>query len=563
MKAVCLSLFIPVLLTISWACYGQESNREQREAKHPLELPDVIVYGVDTGLRESGEKLSSPLPSPPAILSALASLYPSYLLPRGERLMPSPPSSFPDQTTVLSTDAGLYSSWGLQAVHNGTLKQANLRLFANLQGTNGQFDNSGGTWGEIGGKISGPLSNSATGGLRVGYRRRSYGLYGSTVPLGKSRQEIFSIRSHLERKHSEQTLSRFSLAFQRLKFFPTYYLDRYENLFQGDLSVRTKFGPLYIRSNVDWTGDRSSMERTFSIEDAHILTRGFPSSDLLSLSCVARIPLLPQFSADLGGVAQLYSREGHDDQTRLFPRARLLFRPIAPVAVYTSVGGSFRYYSLAELLKKNPYADPCTSSTVEEIRWQVETGVEVEVRPELFLRGSHRWAQSLDDLYWRWSEFTGTYTNFRIEDLRQQQIDISASYQPYTDIRIEAGFSFLDYVIKDRLITGMDPSPEIPFRPRNQAWGIVAYNIPGVFDVRSDWKWVGKRTSFLPLPFDSLKDTLELDPYFLINFTLERKVHRATTLFANIYNLTDSDYEVWYNYPEMGITVHGGVKIVF
>ncbi|UCE18289.1 MAG: TonB-dependent receptor [Gemmatimonadota bacterium] len=556
---------VVLLMTTSLPSNAQEAPQSQQERKSPLELPDVIVYGVDTDLRKTGEKTSAAKFSILALSSDAPAPYPSLPSCRGVLTIPGSRQSSPGHATFLSSYVGSYSSWGLQAIHNRTLKRAHLRLFSDIQGTNGAFDKSVGTWGEIEGRVDGPLSNTITGGLQAGYRRWSYGLHGSPKFLGKFRQELLTIQTHMDYRHSQHTLSHFSFAY-RLLNVPQSLYDVYENLFRGEFTVQTELGPFGISSHLHWTGDRPSVENINEPQDFNLVVPDYPSSDLLGLSIVSKVPLLPQFSADMGVDVYVFSRERQDDETRLFPKLRCLYRPLAPVAIQAYLGGNFRHRSLVDLHEANPYAVPSISSivsAVEEVRLKVGTEVEVEVRPDLFLKGAYRWTRILDELYWRWECVSEFYTSFRLEEVRQHRIDLSCNYRPAENITIETGLTWLDYGIKDRYISIANPSAKIPFRPNNQAWGIVTFDIPGIVDIRGDWRWVGGRTAFLPLPFDSFHDTLELDPYFLLNLTLEKNIHRAITLFTSIYNLTDSDYEVWYNYPEMGIHFHGGLKIVF
>lgn len=569
-------LLICILATVLFVMFGVLRAQESKKEEEPLELPDVIVYGAETGFRDAGQKLSLVQLMAPATPLNEVDPYPPFPSSQYEYSLPSIQQVVSGLSTSLSAYVGPYSSWGLQAAHNSTLKRARLRLFANLEGTNGEFDNSGGTWGEIEGRIIASLSNKIVGGLQAGYRRWSYGLYGTTLydplqmelydserTIGKSRHEIMSIDSYMNYMPSENISSRLRFAFQRLTFSPDFYFERYENFFQSDFSVVGSIGPVRIISDVEWKGSHPSIEDITPPQDVNLVVPDYPSSGFLSLNVMARIPFIPQFSADLGGDLQVYSRDGCDDRTRFFPRVKFIYRPLSPVAIFSSIGGSFRYHSMASLLEENPYADPMITSTAEEIRRRMEAGVEVQVIPALLLRGVYRYEKIHDELYWRWSYFIRTYTELNMDVVRQHHFDVSASYQPDDKAKVEAGVSFLDYDVEDYRIPISDQSPEIPFRPRSQAWGTIEYNIPGIFDVRSDWKWVGKRTSFLPLFFDSFNGTLELDSYFLMNLTLEKQIRHHITLFTTFYNLLNSEYEVWYDYPEMGLTIHGGVKVVF
>ena len=370
----------------------------------------------------------------------------------------------------------------------------------------------------------------------------------------------FNFTTFMDYIHSENTSSRLKFAFQRLTFSPDFYFERYENLFQSDFSLLRTIGSARIMAKATWTGSRLSIEDITPLADANLVIPDFPSSDFLGLNIMARIPLLPRFSADLGGDLQAYSRDRRARRTRFFPGLKLIFRPFSSAAVYGSMGGSFRHHSMASLLEENPYADPMISSTAEEVLWHVDAGGELQVNPALLLRGRYRYETVRDELYWQWSFVA--YMKMSLDEVRQHHFDISFRYQPGGQAQVEAGISFLDYELEDRLIPISDASPEIPFRPKSQAWGNVFYAIPGIIDVRSDWKWVGKRTSFLPTHLYELTDVLKLDPYFLLNVTLEKQIQDHITLFTSFFNLLDSKYEVWYDYPEMGLTLHGGVKVI-
>ena len=559
------TIWVIILLSASLCSHAQETGNDRKETKPALELPDVIVYGVDTGYRQAGEKAPAAPFSTTALPGNASAPYPSVLLSRGELSLPSVRQSMPDHRTFLSSYVGPYSSWGLQAIHNRTLKKAHLRLYSDIQGTNGEYDNSGGTWGEIEGRIDCPLPDSVTAELQAGYRRWSYGLYDAGDVNGKSRQETFFITSVLHRKHTERTSSRLGFGAQCLKYTTPFHTERQEKLYQGDFSLQTRVGPVSAVSTVHWTGDRPSWESFYWLDnnqDVNYVSPFSPASDLISACFSARIPVGHHVYATLGGDVQFFSRDYEKDRTRFFPKARCLYRPAPPVAIHVSVEGGFQPYSLASLIEENPYSFPTVFSTAEEVRWKIETGVEVEMRPGIILRAAYHWTLVRDNLFWRWTVYTGLYSNYLLEEVRQHQLDISGTYKPDENLTLEAGISFLDYDIRDDFITGGNPSAEIPFHPKKRARGMAIYKLPGIIDIRGDWQWIGERTFSLSLPYESYYNPEKMEPYFLMNLILEKEINKNVTVFTGFYNLFGSEYEVWYNYPEMGINIHGGVKIV-
>lgn len=537
---------------------AQETTTEQKR-KEPLELPDVIVYGLDTGMRQAGEKMSAEQSLIAAATSKVSAIYPKLARKDDELGLPCLQESVPGHTTFLSSHVGSFSSWSLRAIHARRLKKADLRLRSNLQGTNGKYDNSGGTRGRIEGRINTPLSSSIIGGLRVGYRRWSYGLYGSANPQRRSRQEVISLHTHIERDFSQSTSSRLEFGLHRFMLTPkkevAEYPERSETVFRGGFSFQTKSEGFHFISDFQWTHRPSE-------DDGRVALVGDLSDNFFSLNLLQKAYFLPTASLEVGGKVQWFSRKGMK-QKRVFPMVKVVLRPTCFLSFFTSLQGGYRYYPLESLFEASPYAGSHAFPLLQEVRSQVDVGIEMELIPELFVRGSYRWAERHNDVYWNYDITSGLFISGQLHDVRQRQLDLSGGYQPSENVKIEIGYSSIDYEIKDRSITEYIPSAEIPFRPKNRAWGTVSYEIPKTVTIRSDWKWVGQRKAFLPLPYDSFFDTLELDPYFLVNVTFEKEVHRAITLFASFYNLTDSDYNVWYNYREMGITFHGGAKIVW
>jgi len=511
---------------------AQHSPAESKATKPPLELPDVIVYGADTALREAGEKLSFPRISPSASPSEAITPYPSARALRGEPALPSRPESPPEQTTVLSSYAGLYSSWGAQAVHDRTLKKAHLRCKATLSGTDGQFDNSRGMWGGIEGRMDAPISSSAAGGLQAKYRRSSYGLYGSTNPSNTARQEKVSLQTHIELHQSRPTLSHLQLAFQRFTLLPEDtvpdYCERSENLLQTDFVFQDRSGPLPLSVEFHWAGNHPS--------------GGGSADHLLTLGLKGKVLLLPESSFEAGGIVQWYSSKGNI-RKRIFPGGRLVLRNMTlvhiPIAFHASIGGAYHYYSLAELLEMNPYAGPHIFTPLEEVRLQAEAGVEAELTPGFLLGAAYRWAQRRDDVYWDYDWESGLFRPEQLYEVVQRQIDFSLTYDSPSDpLRVEAGLSSLRHTVTERCFFKCEPLSEVPFRPKHRVWGTVSYEALEGFIVRSDWQWVGCRSA-------STQGECKLDPYLVINVGAEKRIRSAITLLANIYNLTDDDYETW------------------
>jgi len=545
-------ILVWILITLPGNLPAQESKKDQTS----LELPDVIIYGAEKDFREAGEKLSLLDARGPSVPVSGVDPYQSFPPTADSLSLPSLQKALSALSTSLAVYGGPYSSWGIRAAHNSRLKKADLRLFADLEGTEGEYTNSGGTWGEIEGRIKGPLSNTDTAELQAGYRRWSYGIYDWYNLKGKARQETFSVMSSLQRKHSDRMSSRVSFRFQRLRYSnPSNSRDRLEDQYQGEISGWNDLGSINLASSVHWTGIKPSWENGSAA----------PKNDLFGLRIAARIPFVSRMSATIGGDLQLFSWGDRKDQVRFFPRLNCIYRHSTQLAIHASVEGGFQPYSLMELTKENPHSSLSIMSSAEEVRWKLETGVEVEVRPDILLRGSYHWTQVRDDMFWRWTinADSDRYFNYTLDEVRCHQVDISGEYAPVPEVTVEAGFSHMEYDIEDDLFMVGDPSTEIPFHPNNRAWGVVNCRIPNIIVIRGDWQWIGKRAYNLPLAYESYYDPEKLDDYLLMNLMLEKEMTRNVTVFTGFYNIFDSDYEVWYGYPEMSFTVRGGAKVVF
>ncbi len=555
-------VFLILTLVLPWSVLAQEAQ-ETEKSPESLELPDVIVYGVDTSFRQGGEKCAPAPYMASAVVPQGEIAYPAAVHSAGEVTFSESGQSFSDRHTLLSSYIGPYTSWGLRALHQRMWKKADIRLFANLEGTDGQYDNGDGTWGEIQGKVDVPVSGDIACGLDLGYRRWSYGLYGSKIDKEDVTQDLFSAKAQVEARQSEQTSVQAGLGYQRLAISFSKRPDIFEDLFQADLGLQTRYYTVDILSHIKWVGDHPSTEGLIrSAGDLKTTTFDLPSGDLLTMTCEAKSEVLPRLSAGLGATLQSYMSKEENDRTRLFPKAEACCRPVRPLAIHASLQGGFRHYPLAELFRLNAYTGYISSPVFEERQWQVETAIEAEVRPDLILKGSYQWTEDRDAMFWQWDDRGFFFIEDRLKEVRQHRLEVSAKYTLRSSGKAQIGYTYTDYEIRDPFYSTVNGSDRIPFLPRHELWATAEYSIPAWFDVRADMRRVGERISRLMRPYDSYFNPHELDPYFLLNVELQRNVLKNIDAFIYLRNLTDSDYALWYNYPEMGVNIYGGVKIV-
>ena len=140
-----------------------------------------------------------------------------------------------------------------------------------------------------------------------------------------------------------------------------------------------------------------------------------------------------------------------------------------------------------------------------------------------------------------------TFTAVNIGNARTQGVELKATALPAENLKLNAGYSYLDAVDRD---TGAF----LTLRPRNKVVTSVEYTLAGL-TVTGEYLFVAKR-------FDSTMNR-DLSPYSLVNLRGSYLLCENSSLFVRIDNLFDRAYEEVAGYGTPGLSAFGGVKVSF
>ena len=253
---------------------------------------------------------------------------------------------------------------------------------------------------------------------------------------------------------------------------------------------------------------------------------------------------------------------GDTSQTRLTPRAGVLFHLNDNFALRGAAYGGFRAPSLNELYRPFRVGNILTQANPAlgpERLWGGEIGFNHSLAANLSWRVTGFWDQ-LDDPI---ANVTLSVTPALITRQRQnlgaariRGISVDADYQPASRWRLQAS-----YVLSDARVDEFpaDPGLEgnlLPQVPRDRASLRLDYLNPKALNF-------SLRGRVESLRYDDDQNLLRLDGLFVVDLTLDRPIARAWSAFAAIENLFDHRYPVQATPVELQgtpFTINAGVR---
>lgn len=146
-----------------------------------------------------------------------------------------------------------------------------------------------------------------------------------------------------------------------------------------------------------------------------------------------------------------------------------------------------------------------------------------------------------------------------IDQQSDKGLEVEAAFRPTERFTLKASYTHVTGSIQQSR-NGKDTSYfNLIRRPKHSFTVLAGYQFTPELYVSLSAQHLGKRSD---LYFGAVTTTVDLKAYTLLNLYAEYKLlHDRLRLFADVKNLTDSDFTEVYGYATMGINATGGFKI--
>ncbi|GAB6163934.1 TonB-dependent receptor [Desulfothermus naphthae] len=286
----------------------------------------------------------------------------------------------------------------------------------------------------------------------------------------------------------------------------------------------------------------------------------------LSCSLGLRYDYVKSYDGSFYDSSGFLKSQDYDSKTwdEISPKVALLYRINSSTSLRASVGKAFRAPILDDLYRSGIFRGRIYTPNPK-------LGPEKLITYELGIK--HYFTKNLS------VELSGYYTDaddffypIRIgidpntgRDLYQRQnvgeVDIyGIEFQ--TDFRINSYLSsFGNVTWNESEIDEFDPNPdleknELEYTPNVKANIGLLFSHPKICQAQIVGRYVGEM-------YSNPENTEELDDHFVVDLKISRKFYNHVTLYLNIMNLFDEDYEEYPDSEAPGFFVMGGIRLKF
>jgi vitamin B12 transporter len=154
--------------------------------------------------------------------------------------------------------------------------------------------------------------------------------------------------------------------------------------------------------------------------------------------------------------------------------------------------------------------------------------------------------------------------NVNLDNQNDLGIEVESSFTLSNQLNVKVFYSFVDGNVKTQVL-GKDTTYHNLFRrPKHMAGVNLGYQLNNQFFISINTKFFGERND---LYFDTetfTNQSVNLNAYTLVDLYGEYRLKKMkSTLFADIKNILNTDYQEVYGYSTMGININAGIAVRF
>lgn len=511
------------------------------EKAPPLRLPDVVVYGRDVLMVARSKGLEALYSAVPVPVDAPTKLRKEDLaqMARGKEGLKGGGVEWKNWMIEARAATGSFSSASF-GVRQG-FRAGGLHYLASMDyRRHGDWvPESSHREGDFRGKLGYQFSDRVATSAELGFYEKEFGYYGSS---GGGERGQFKCFEGAENVAIDllRTASLDVKAYQRwdnldapwgIVYCPIWDretelgLSNLLSVLLGDKIVRGRFEYVHQRYSSD-VGDRS-------------LSRG-----LLTAGLGGGGSVLGDLSGDVDLTYQVFRYDYSDDlRHKLAPSARISYRLLEGLSVFTSYESGLKLHGESELFGENNYIWDGWSP-IEDCRLDLSVGLGFEYRGKMAGWASVG-AERKSQFFWLDSQ-DGFYYPQSVERASVKKGELELEFKPRSDINLLASFRYEE--IEDE--TGLCDT--FPYSPKEKAKASLRYTPFEDLRIGTDFSYQGRR-------FTSGEE--ELEPFALTGVEAAKRLFEHLEIWGRVDNFFDTPYETWKGYPMPGRSFTLGLTV--
>jgi len=172
-----------------------------------------------------------------------------------------------------------------------------------------------------------------------------------------------------------------------------------------------------------------------------------------------------------------------------------------------------------------------------------DAGIELTPFKVLSLDVTGYRVESNNKISWSGS-IPATATWINLDDYNYNGLEATAKYTIMSMVGLRAGYSYIDNEYRNA---------KLAYVPKHKILGGISFEGYGLY--------AGFDGEYVYDVYANTTGTQELSNYFVLNAKLSYTFMERYRAFVNFNNITDKEYETYWQYPMPGFTVMGGLSV--
>ncbi len=222
----------------------------------------------------------------------------------------------------------------------------------------------------------------------------------------------------------------------------------------------------------------------------------------------------------------------------------LIVNPTEYFKIHSSVAKGFRLPDIRQLYLVNmrPVFTP-NEDLKAETYLSYDAGIELTPFKDLSLDVTGYRVEANNKISWSGS-IPATATWINLDDYNYNGLEATAKYTIMSMVGLRAGYSYIDNEYRNA---------KLAYVPKHKILGGISFEGYGLY--------AGFDGEYVYDVYANTTGTQELSNYFVLNAKLSYTFMERYRAFVNFNNITDKEYETYWQYPMPGFTVMGGLSV--
>ncbi len=519
---------------------------QPEEAKTKLELPDVIIYGTDRSVRQSGDKIEKPYEDAKLIAPVInyQSLTQDLKLENQKGYFESQKKNIGYKTMFL-VDAGIYQQLNFEAGHWREAENYNYSVHGKYDRSDGQYDNSQYYQGSIQAQLGVRMSPGFVLSSQGNFRLSDYGLYGAFLEDLQREKSGGKINVDAQWSLTDERSTELSTYFLQSNFTDTDdndYSDKSRQLMIGLVSsYQAQYCsiPIFVRSLYEYQSLKN-----VTVDSAN-------SQYILQLKTWASVKFKKYFIIKPGIFFENLDVNDSLSKYQIWPNLEIIAMPVPRVGLLFKVSKEFSPINYADFFEKNPFLSHETNFMPMRRELELRAAIEYNASARLSMNTEFIRQNWKDYAYWFRESSIGLFQLRSIDKVTLNILNFQSRFKLSAKANFDAGIQIhFDEINKDSLSKIGD---DLPYLER--------FRIPFNLEYKIDQSTQARLSFVLVSPrYADLSNAEKLSSFGLLSVHLERQLFKNISAFIEGNNLLNQKYELWQKYPGMKLFIAAGLR---